>query len=110
MKHAGKLSLCALLRQSQLRRQPAQLDCSLFQLRMTSAESFLRLFLQSAIMLLVAASLALLFGATALRDIQLEPGEPYYLSVGIAMRVAQTLYPRDGPIGPHNAEWCQRCL
>src|SRR5262249_47475745 len=43
-------------------------------------------------------------GAAALRDIQFETGEPYYLSVGIPLGLTETLDPRDPPIGPHHPE------
>src|SRR5262249_18388367 len=45
-----------------------------------------------------------LLGAPALSDIQFESGEPHYLSIGIAMGLSQTLYPRHSPVGPHDAE------
>src|SRR5262245_30008048 len=45
-----------------------------------------------------------LLGAPALGHIKFNSGEPYYLSIGIAMDLAQTLYPRDGSVGPHDAK------
>src|SRR5262245_29038292 len=70
---------------------------------MTSAESILSLFVQRAFTFLVATRLQRLLGAPALSDIQFNSGEVDDLSLGVAMNLAQTLYPRDGPVGPHYA-------
>src|SRR5262245_51346995 len=45
-----------------------------------------------------------LLSAAALSDIQFNSCKPHYLSIGIAMDLAQTLYPRHGTVGPHDAE------
>src|SRR5215471_4589419 len=71
---------------------------------MTSTQSLFGLFLEYSIALLGASHLVSLFGTAALSNIQYKSGEPHQLSIGISVGLAQTLYPRHGPVGPHNAE------
>src|SRR5262245_14362882 len=71
---------------------------------MTSTEGLLSVFLQRAITFLVTTRLERFLGAPTLGDIQFNSGEIDYLSVRIAMNLAQTLYPRHGPVGSHDAE------
>src|SRR3954471_7931943 len=104
MKCAGKLFARTLLGQSQLGRKPAQLKRSSFKLGMTSAEGLLSFFMQHAITFLVASHLEHLLGTPALSDIQLNSGKVDYLSLTIAMCLAQTLYPRHCAVGPDDAE------
>src|SRR5215813_8799573 len=100
MKRLGKLSAGILLGQSQLGREPSQLECSLFQLRMTSfqlrmtlAECLLSLFVHGAITFFLAARLEKVLGATTLRDIQIEAGKQHYMPFGIAVGLAPAFYP-----------------
>src|SRR5262249_26310389 len=81
-----------------------QLEGSLFQHRMTSAEGFLSLFVHGAITFFLAACLEKLLGATTLRDIQIEAGKQHYMPFGIAVGLAPAFYPRHSPIRTHDAE------
>src|SRR5215475_493885 len=98
MKHAGKLPACALLGESQLRREPSQLECSsfqlgmtlfqfsmtLFQLRMTLPECLLSLLVQGPLSLFIAACLENLLGVAEFCDVQVDSAHPCDLPVGSA--------------------------
>src|SRR5262249_20666071 len=112
MKCAGQLSACVLLRQSQLRREPPQLECSLlqlrmtlFQLRVTPAECVLSLAMQGPLAFFIAACLENFLGAAAFCDVQIDPTHPGDLSVGGVVGAAQTVHPPYGSIRSHGTEY-----
>src|SRR5262245_22979556 len=104
MKRLRQFFAGMLFGQSQVRREAAQLERPPFQLSMTSTEGLLSLFLQRAITLLVPARLKSLLSTAAFGDIQFNSDEQHYVSISIAMDLAQTLYPRHGSVGPDDAE------
>jgi len=66
--------------QSQVRREPAQLESPLLQLSVTPTEGLLGLFLQRVIAFLVPARMEGLFGMPAFIEIQFDSDEPCYKS------------------------------
>src|SRR5204863_4344756 len=104
MKRLRQFFADMLFGQSQVRREPAQLERPLFQLSMTSTDGLISLFAQRAITFLVPARLESLLGPYAFSDIQVQARQADYLSLGITMDSAQTLNPRHGSVGPNDTE------
>src|SRR5262249_37836000 len=99
------LSARILLGQSQLGREPAQLERSPLKLSVTSAESLLSLFVQRALTFLVPARLESRLSAAAFGDIQIDPAHSRDLAIGPMMASAQTVHPHSRPVGLHGAEY-----
>src|SRR5262245_55462783 len=71
---------------------------------MTSTQGLFGLFVQHAIAFLIPPRLERRRCSAPLRASPSKSGEPHYLSLGIAIGLAQTFYPQHSTVGPHDAE------